>query len=183
MDKLQNIVEGKFQQKTKSLFYLEVVRDNKVIFSEPFFNEAVCAKNDIARMIYLRVETQDGHIYNMSGDGLIISTTMGSTAYNLSAGGPLVHPDVQALLLTPICVHSLTHRPLVLPDSSKIYLKVQPPYSSVTLTLDGQVAINIEQQDLIQINTKKKKNISFIENPGRTFYETLKEKFVLGRKD
>jgi len=177
-DHLADILDGRFQINTKPLFHVKISRKNKVVFDEYFFNDAVLAKNDIARMIYLRVEMETQHIYNLAGDGIIISSPMGSTAYSMAAGGPIVHPEVKALILSPICPHSLTHRPFVVPDNSKLSLKLLPPYHSVTLTLDGQVAFQIFDGDLIEINMKKTKKVSLIHNPQRLYFKTIRDKFV-----
>ncbi len=182
-DRLGNILDGDCEITKKPLYHVSVVRKNTVRFKDYFFNDAVIAKNDIARMIYLRAEMGSEHIYNIAGDGIIISTPMGSTAYSMAAGGPIVHPDVKGLVLTPICPHSLNHRPFVVPDLSPIHLKILPPNNLVTLTLDGQVAISIEDQDTVTINSSKMKKISLIKNPDRFYFETIREKFVISKKD
>jgi NAD+ kinase len=182
-DRLVDILDGKYQVTTKPLFHVCVLRKNKVHFKDYFFNDAVLAKNDIARMIYLWAELGKEHIYNLSGDGIIISTPLGSTAYSMAAGGPIVHPDVKGLVLTPICPHSLIHRPFVVPDTAPINIKILPPHHSVTLTLDGQVAINIDDQDVVMINSKSVKKISLINNPERSYFETIREKFIFSKRD
>lgn len=182
-DRLGDILEGNFEITQKPLVHVTVTRKGEEHFSDYFFNDAVLAKNDIARMIYLRAEFGKEHIYNIAGDGIIISTPMGSTAYSMAAGGPIVHPDVHGLVLTPICPHSLIHRPFVIPDSAPIALKILPPHHSVTLTLDGQVAINIDEQDIVSINDKKMKKVSLIRNPERSYFETIRDKFVFSKKD
>lgn len=181
-DRLGDILEGKYEIRQKPLIHVTVMRKNAVYFKDFFFNDAVLAKNDIARMIYLRAELGTEHIYNIAGDGVIISTPMGSTAYSMAAGGPIVHPDVRGLILTPICPHSLIHRPFVIPDSAPISLKILPPHHSVTLTLDGQVAINIDEQDIVIVNDRKVKKVSLIKNPDRLYFETIRDKFVLSQK-
>ncbi len=182
-DRLGDILDGNFQTTVKPLIHVTVMRKGEVHFTDYFFNDAVLAKNDIARMIYLRAELDKEHIYNIAGDGIIISTPMGSTAYSMAAGGPIVHPEVKGLVLTPICPHSLIHRPFVIPDTAPITLKILPPHHSVTLTLDGQVAINIDEQDVVTINDKKVKKISLIRNPDRSYFETIRDKFVFSKKD
>jgi NAD+ kinase len=182
-DRLEDILEGHFETTFKPLCHVSIFRKGKKHFQDYFFNDAVLAKNDIARMIYLRAELENEHIYNIAGDGIIISTPMGSTAYSMAAGGPIVHPDVKGLVLTPICPHSLIHRPFVIPDSAPITLKVLPPYHSVTLTLDGQVAINLDEQDVVTINDSKVKKITLIKNPDRYYFETIRDKFVLSKKE
>ena len=182
-DRLADILDGKYEVTQKPLCHVSILRKDKVHFQDYFFNDAVLAKNDIARMIYLRAELGLEHVYNLSGDGIIISTPMGSTAYSMAAGGPIVHPDVKGLILTPICPHSLIHRPFVVPDTGVITLKILPPHHSVTLTLDGQVAINIDEQDIVQVNDKKMKKISLVKNPDRGYFQTVKDKFVFSKKD
>lgn len=182
-DRLSGILEGKYALETKPLFHVSVIRKDKVHFKDYFFNDAVLAKNDIARMIYLRAELGAEHIYNISGDGIIISTPLGSTAYSMAAGGPIVHPEVKGLVLTPICPHSLIHRPFVVPDTAPINLKILPPHHSVTLTLDGQVAINIDDGDVVQINSAKVKRVLLIKNPERSYFETIRDKFVFSKRD
>ncbi len=182
-DRLGGILDGSFEVTIKPLCHVEVERKGEIHFKDYFFNDAVLAKNDIARMIYLRAELGNEHIYNIAGDGIIISTPLGSTAYSMAAGGPIVHPDVRGLVLTPICPHSLIHRPFVIPDTAPIVLKILPPHHSVTLTLDGQVAINIDEQDLVRINNAKVKKVSLIKNPDRSYFETIREKFIVNKRD
>jgi NAD+ kinase len=180
-DALSDILEGKFDITAKPLYKVNVSRKNKVHFTDYFFNDAVLAKNDIARMIYLRAEMGAEHIYNIAGDGIIISSPMGSTAYSMAAGGPIVHPDVKALILTPICPHSLTHRPFVVPDNAPIKLSVLPPHHSLTLTIDGQVAINIDEGDVVTVNDSKMKKVSLIKNPERLYFQTIRDKFITSK--
>lgn len=182
-DRLGDILDGKYDVTTKPLFHVSILRKNKIHFKDYFFNDAVLSKNDIARMIYLRAELGTEHIYNLSGDGVIISTPLGSTAYSMAAGGPIVHPDVKGLILTPICPHSLIHRPFVVPDTTPIALKIMPPHFSVTLTLDGQVAMNVEEQDVVMVNSAKVKKVSLITNPDRSYFETIRDKFVFSKRE
>ncbi|MFL5783094.1 MAG: NAD(+)/NADH kinase [Bacteriovoracaceae bacterium] len=182
-DRLDSIIEGKFEITTKPLCHVSVIRKGKVHFKDFFFNDAVLAKNDIARMIYLRAEMGNEHVYNISGDGIIISTPMGSTAYSMAAGGPIVHPDVKGIILTPICPHSLINRPFVVPDTAPISLRILPPHHSVTLTLDGQVAINIDEQDVVVVNSARMKKVSLVKNAERLYFETVRDKFILGKKE
>ena len=179
-DQLQQVINGKYDIERKSLFLAEVHRSGKVIQKESFFNDAVITKNDIARMFTLSVYANDDHIYNVSGDGLIVSTPIGSTAYSLAAGGPIVNPNVKAMILTPISAHGLSHRPLVLEDTSILKIKAIPPFESVILTIDGQKAIEIQKNDTIVLK-KQRKNILFVKNQNRSYYRTLKEKFGHGK--
>lgn len=181
-EELNHILIGKYEVFKKSLYLCEVKRKNKVEAKEYFFNDIVFSKNDIARMFTLSLETGEEHIYNLTGDGLIISSTYGSTAYSLAAGGPIVHPDVKALILTPICAHSLTHRPLVIPDSYKLKINLIDKIKSVNITVDGQVVIDLDHDMCVEVTKAPKKFVSIIKNPERTYFHTLKEKFVHGRR-
>ncbi|MEX1099866.1 MAG: NAD(+)/NADH kinase, partial [Bacteriovoracaceae bacterium] len=179
---LSSILAGKFEIRKKHLFSVKLVEEGKEIEKELFFNDVVFNKNDIARMFTLSVHSDNEHVYDLSGDGLIVSSTMGSTAYSLAAGGPIVHPEVKAMLLTPICPHSLTHRPLVIPDNHQMQIRLIDDIESVSITVDGQVAFKLNKRVEVNIS-KARKAISIIKNEERTYFRTLKEKFVHGRRD
>lgn len=178
-EKLSLVLAGKYTTFKKNLFAVKTNESDKRLF----FNDVVISKNDIARMFTISVEADQEHIYNLSGDGLIISTTMGSTAYSLAAGGPIVHPSVSALLLTPICPHSLTHRPIVLNDTAKIKLKLLEDTESITLTLDGQNLVELDKSTEVCIEKDSRRSITLIQNNDKTYFQTLKEKFVHGRRE
>ncbi|MBL7665485.1 MAG: NAD(+)/NADH kinase [Bacteriovoracaceae bacterium] len=181
-EKLSDVLEGKFKVLVKPLYKVQVFKDEKQVFKGNFFNDISVSKNDIARMFAISVKANDQHIYNLSGDGLIVSSTIGSTAYSLAAGGPIVHPEVSAILLTPICPHSLTHRPMVIPDKSELKIKVLSPQSNLAITLDGQIVFGVDTDDTVVIQKDRSRTISLIKNEDRTFYLTLKEKFDYGRR-
>jgi NAD+ kinase len=177
-ESLKDILAGNYTVTQKPLYNVSVLRKGKTHFKDYFFNDAVLAKNDIARMIYLRAELGEEHIYNLAGDGIIISSAMGSTAYSMAAGGPIVHPEVGGLVMTPICPHSLNHRPFVIPDTTPISLRILAPHTSLTLTIDGQVAVNIAEDDVVQINISRPKKVLMIKNSKRFYFETIREKFI-----
>ena len=131
----------------------------------------------------LSVSSENEHIYDLSGDGLIVSSTYGSTAYSLAAGGPIVHPEVRAMILTPICAHSLTHRPLVIPDSHTLQVKLIEKIDTVNITLDGQICVPIKHNSQVKITKESRRSVSIIKNNERTYFHTLKEKFVHGRRE
>lgn len=182
-EKLNIILMGKFKIHKQHMFKVEVTNKGKTLSKSHFINDAVFSKNDIARMLTLSVEADHEHIYNLSGDGLIISSTVGSTAYSLAAGGAIVHPEVKAILLTPICPHSLTHRPLVISDHCKVKVQLIDNIDLATITIDGQKVIDITKTDTIEISKDNTKKISLILNDERSFFHTLKEKFVHGRRE
>jgi NAD+ kinase len=175
---LADTLNGNFTIISKPLFSVKIMDNDKSIFNGLFLNDAVINKNDIARMFKLNLEFDNDHVYNLAGDGIIISSPTGSTAYSLAAGGPIVHPDVKSLILTPVCPHSLTHRPMVIPDNSKVLIRIIGEPESVILTLDGQKAVAVKGDQIISIQKTKAKSIQLIKNQDRTFFKTIKEKFV-----
>jgi NAD+ kinase len=179
---LARALENQLPKVSIPLFRVEVHRKTKIIQKGFFVNDVVVNKHSISRIFSLSVESDTESLYNISGDGLIVSTPLGSTAYSLAAGGPIIHPAVQSIVLTPICPHSLTHRPLVIPMDSKITIRPLKKSYPVALTLDGQEALEIGDGETIRVFREKSRSISMIKNPNRTYYETLKEKFTYGRR-
>jgi NAD+ kinase len=177
-DELNDILNGDFSVEHHPLYSVQVERNKKVVFKDYFFNDVVCHKGDISRLTFLRLEMSNNHVYDLSSDGLIVSSTTGSTAYSLAAGGPLVHPSLRAMIVTPICPHSLSHRPMVLPIESPLTITLTPPYNSVVLTIDGQANFFLEDQDIIKINSQKFKNVLLITNPKKSFFDTINEKLI-----
>jgi len=182
-DELEKALKGDFELKQYNLHQVEIFKKDECTFKSYFLNDVVINNSQISRMLTLSVECNQEHVYNLSGDGLIVSSPIGSTAYSLAAGGPIIHPDVQAITLTPICAHSLTHRPLVIPDNFEILVKALRADDSLKVTLDGQEAITTTANDIIRITKSKSKNVKLIQNPNRSYFRTLKEKFTHGARD
>lgn len=181
-ERLHVVLSGKYEIIKKQLFSVTIEGESEAK-KKYFLNDAVVSKNDIARMVTVSVDADDEHIYNLSGDGLIISSTIGSTAYSLAAGGPIVHPEVKAILLTPICPHSLTHRPLVLPESCEIKIQLIDNQECANITLDGQNVLTVKNRDIVIVSKEVKRKISVIKNHEKTYFHSLKEKFVHGRRE
>ncbi|MBC7714108.1 MAG: NAD(+)/NADH kinase [Rhizobacter sp.] len=182
-DQLEHTLKGNYKLTTLSLYQVEVFRKGKTTFKGSFLNDLVINNNQISRMLTLSVESEGEHIYNLSGDGLIISSPIGSTAYSLAAGGPIINPSVNAITLTPICAHSLTHRPLVIPDNTSVVVKAARPDELIKLTLDGQQALVVTSQDTIKVSKRKTIHARLIKNPERAYFRTLKEKFTHGTRE
>jgi NAD+ kinase len=184
-DQLEATLKGDYEITSLSLYQVEIFEKKKEEpkFKGYFLNDVVLNNNQISRMLTLSVESEGEHIYNLSGDGLIISSPIGSTAYSLAAGGPIIQPSVNAIVLTPICAHSLTHRPLVIPDHSSVMIKAAKPDESIKLTLDGQQAVVISSSDIVKVTKKKSKVVHLIKNTDRTYFRTLKEKFTHGARE
>ena len=180
-DYLGTTLKMNYETFNMNLFCAEIIEKNKIVQKSYFINDAVVNKNDISRMFTISVESNGQHIFNLAGDGLIASSPIGSTAYSLAAGGPIIHPTVDSFVLTPICPHSLTNRPLVLPSNQTLTIKLLGKENKIHLTLDGQEGIEIGYNQIIKITKCRNRSISLIKNPNRTYFFTLKEKFTHGK--
>jgi NAD+ kinase len=167
----------------RALLEVTLQREGKVVFKGPVVNDAVISKGAIARIIGLSIAVDGQWVHDMRADGLIVSTPTGSTAYSLAAGGPILEPSLGALILAPICPHSLSQRPLVLPDNSEIQvcLKVRPGH--VLLTLDGQDVIDMREGDVVSVRRFKKHDLKLISSPTRDYFSLLREKLKFGSRD
>lgn len=179
---LDATLKGEYETTKLYLHQVEVKRKTKTIFKSNFLNDVVVHNGKISRMLTLSVEANGEHIYNLSGDGLIISSPIGSTAYSMAAGGPIIHPEVKAITLTPVCAHSLTHRPLVVSDDSIIQVHGIKGTDSIRITLDGQEAMNILAEDNIIVTRAPNIVVPIVKNPNRSYFGALKEKFTHGTR-
>jgi NAD+ kinase len=139
----------------------------------------VLGKSALSRIAGIRVEVDGEMVLRYRGDGLIVSTPTGSTAYNLSAGGPILEPSMPAIVISPICPHTLSLRPLVLPDSVRLGLAVENDPSDVYLTLDGQEGYPVGSLTRITI-ARAPETVSLVRAPGRTFFDVLAGKLSFG---
>jgi len=181
-EELAVILNSKCEIKKVPLYKVQVHKNNKKTYEAFFLNDLVISKNDISRMFNLSVENSQELIYDISGDGLIVSSPIGSTAYSLAAGGPILSPQVNALVLTPICPHSLTHRPIVISDREAIKIKVPTRNESVIMTLDGQEVAELAPRSILTISKSTTRFLKIVTNPERTYFQTLKDKFTHGRR-
>jgi len=161
------------------LLQAELLRGGATVETHLALNDAVINKGVLARMIDLELSIEGDFVCRYRADGLIVSTPTGSTAYSLSAGGPIVHPGVRAFLITPICPHMLSDRPLVVQDSSPIQISFPGSNDSVFLTLDGQTGIKLQAGDVIRL-TKAAARLKLIQPPGKTYFEILRSKLKWG---
>lgn len=181
-EELESTFTKKVEIERMKLFKVEVIRQNRKVLSSYFLNDVVFNKNDISRMFGLNVENETQLIYSTRGDGLIISSPTGSTAYSLAAGGPIIHPKVDALTLTPICPHSLTNRPIVIPSSEKLFIKIPSQSEAIVMTLDGQEALSLQEKDLIKITRSSTRYAKIIKNSQKDYFQNLRDKFTYGRR-
>jgi len=171
---LADMLGGKRETEQRSLLEGTVVRAGKTIFDALAFNDVVVSRGAGSGMVELRVEV-DGHfMYNQRSDGLIVSTPTGSTAYALSAGGPLLHPSLRGLVLVPIAPHALSNRPIVVPDASQIVIEVISGRDS-SVNFDMQSLARLELNDRIFVR-RSAHAITFLHPEGWSYYDTLREK-------
>lgn len=143
-------------------------------------NDVVINKGVLARIVNLDVSVNDQHMTSYRADGLIIATPTGSTAYSLSAGGPIIHPSMHAFALSPICPFSLTNRSIVVPDDSRIQVRLTTENEDVRVTLDGQQGCEMLMGDVLEVK-KAKTTIKLIQTPGKNYYQILRRKLHWGR--
>jgi NAD+ kinase len=172
---LEKIEAGQTIIETRHLLQARVKKEEQTLFEGLVINDAVVTKSSIARMLELETRVEKNFLANFKADGLIISTPTGSTAYSLAAGGPIVFPTMEAIIMTPICAHSLNHRPLVVPDHLTISVHVQTPAENAILTLDGQTVRSLEEKEYIQI-AKSHHHLRIIKSPFKSYFDILKSK-------
>ena len=173
---LKNLLSGKYEVESRMMLSVKAVRDNTTIYEGVALNDAVLSSGRVARItdIYLNVS---GDEINYRADGLIVSTPTGSTAYSMSAGGPIIDPKVRCLTVTPICSHSLTARPMILDESSNITMGIMnTSRTTAVLTVDGEGCGEIDEDTSIFIE-KSPIDAKFINLSKETIYKTISMKF------
>jgi NAD+ kinase len=176
---LDRVFANDFALDERLMLQTHVHRHGETVARGIVLNDVVISKGTLARMIELKIDIQGQFVTNLRADGLIVGTPTGSTAYSLSAGGPIINPSVQALILTPISPHTLTHRPLIVPGNVAIEVTLTSKDDGAMATLDGQVGIAMTQGDtaVIQTSDRRTKLIRF---PESHYYEVLREKLKWG---
>ncbi len=156
-------------------------RNGKKISEYTVLNDVVINKGALARIIDLETNINSSYITTFKADGLIISTPTGSTAYSLSAGGPILYPTLGSIVLTPICSHTLTNRPIVLPDDFNIEIIIKSLSEDVFLTLDGQVGFSLRIGDVIEVN-KADYKAKLLVPAERDYFKVLRTKLKWGER-
>jgi NAD+ kinase len=176
---LAKAMAGGLRSEERMMLTATVVRAGKRLAEHTVLNEAVVTKGATARLVSLEVSVGGDHLTSIRADGLILATPTGSTAYSLSAGGPIIHPTLHCFVLTPICPHTLSNRPIALPDSSVVRVKVLSEGGDTALTLDGHVITPLALNDVVEVKRAKYK-IRLIKHPTKGFYEILRTKLKWG---
>ncbi len=169
------VLTNNFQIEHRMRLVATVVRDGQTHYRETVLNDVVMNTGTLARLALIPTYINDHYLTTFRADGLIVSTPTGSTAYSLAAGGPVVHPQVPGIVMTPICPFTLTNRPLVVPDSTRILIKPEEQSPQLTLTLDGQAGLEIHHGDAVLIE-KSPHPVYMIQVPDGEYFDVLKAK-------
>lgn len=178
---LDAVLLGNFTAERRMRLSVEVERGGRVIHSGDVLNDAVINKGALARMIDLEAFVDGRRLTTYKADGVIVSTPTGSTAYSLSANGPIVVPTLEAVVVTPICPHALSQRPVVLPASSQVELQLSHSNGEVYLTLDGQSGLPLQQGDLLRLH-RSPRPLLLVKNPQIDFFGLLRAKLRWGER-
>jgi NAD+ kinase len=171
----ETILNNQFTTRPQMRLQVQAYRNGEEIIKGSAFNDVVINKGALARLARIRTHIDGQFLTDYRADGLIIATPTGSTAYSLAAGGPIIHPSVPGILITPICPFTLTNRPLMVPDAVTIKIQLAESTSDMMLTCDGQVGLKIDQGDTIVIS-KSATPVQMITLPDQNYFDVLKAK-------
>lgn len=177
---VETMIHDGLQVETRTMLEARVMRNESEAIRFQVLNDVVINKSTLARIIDLDVTINDDFLTTFRADGLIIATATGSTAYNLSAGGPIIYPSSESLVLTPICPFTLTNRPIIVPDSAVIEITLgKESEETVILTFDGQVGFDLFHEDVVVLR-KSMEKITLFRSPDHSYFEILRTKLMWG---
>jgi NAD+ kinase len=179
-ESLERVLIGDYTLDTRVTLDVTHERNGEQLSKNRVLNDVVINKAALARIIEIEATLDDLYVNDFRADGLIIATPTGSTAYNLSAGGPIVFPSMNAVVLTPICPFTLSNRPIVIPDSAVIELKLKTSDEEVALTLDGQIGFVLTTDDIVKVS-KSETSLNLVKPPNRNYFDVLRNKLRWGR--
>jgi NAD+ kinase len=174
IESITALLDGKFSRERRFLLDSEVLRDGEVAYQTLALNDVVVNKGDLGRMIELEVKVDAELIHVLRADGLIVSTPTGSTAYALSANGPILHPSVQGIAIVPLCPHALSNRPITVSDSSTIDITLPPPHDA-RVHFDGQTSFDARAGDVVRMR-RSSHGVTLLHPPGYSYFAMLREK-------
>ena len=180
---LESVLKGEASFDDRAMLAADAYRAREHFDSRVVLNDVVFTKAALSRIIELAVSVGAGLVTKVKADGLIVATATGSTAYNLAAGGPIVHPRADAIVLTPIAPHTLTNRPIVIPGSEVIEIRphVVTGLDDIYVTYDGQAGYPLQQDDVVRVR-KSERTLRLVKAPARSYFEVLREKLKWGER-
>lgn len=176
---MERVLAGDFEAPPRMMLRAEVKRHSKIIEEYTALNDLVINKDALARIIELHLQAGNRHVTTFKADGLIVSTPTGSTAYNLSAGGPICHPSLDCVLVTPICSFALSNRPLLLGPLTELRITMGERSVQTTLTCDGQVGLELQPGDEVHVH-RSPQTVRIIHSPFKDYFEILRTKLRWG---
>lgn len=178
---LEAVLRNEFDVSRRLTLTARVLRAGEPIASYEALNDAVITKTALSRIVDLETHVNGEYVATFRADGLIVSTPTGSTAYCLAAGGPIIYPSLPAVVIIPICPHTLTNRPLVLPDSAVVEIIQGSAGEDVHLTVDGQVGVGLRHRDVVALK-RSGRTIALIKSPKLNYFELLRTKLKWGER-
>lgn len=178
-DVLESVLDGTFAAEERVTFEVAVQGTKREKRNYRVLNDATLNKSALARIVEMKVTVSGLFVSNFRADGLIVSTPTGSTAYNLSAGGPIVYPTMGAIILTPICPHMLSNRPIVLPDNLEVEIELLTRTQEIFLTLDGQEGLPLGEHDRVHVR-KSDETVLLVQSPNKNYFDVLRNKLKWG---
>lgn len=181
LSSLEAVLEGEFSRETRLLLHAELERPDGSRQIGIALNDVVLARRETGRMVDYETHIDGRYVNTHSGDGLIVATPTGSTAYALSCGGPIVQPDLDAMVLVPVCPHTLSDRPIVIPAASEVQIRLlERPETRGEVTCDGYPLSDLEDGDRLVVRAADDR-ITLIHPPGHDYYELLRSKLNWGK--
>jgi NAD+ kinase len=179
-DALESTLSGNAEVDSRMMLLARTVRENQPFSEHVVLNDIVITKGALSRIVEISVSVGDESVTRVRADGLIIASPTGSTAYNLAAGGPIVHPSLDAILLTPIAPHTLSNRPVVIPAASEVHVRpIMDSNSEVFVTFDGQSGFPLQSSDIVSVR-RAPRPLQIIKAANRTYFEVLRSKLRWG---
>ena len=178
---LEAVLAGDYSVTDRMMLDVEVLRRGKLVEKHTLLNDVVINKGSLARIIDMETWVDGDYLTTFKADGLIISSPTGSTGYNLAAGGPIIYPGINSLVITPICPHMLTNRPLIVPSTSTVAIDISFADDVVYFTGDGQIGANLEPGDRVEV-CQSAARTHLIKSPSRDYYEILRTKLSWGER-
>jgi len=178
---LEQVLAGDYRVERRMMLKAQVLRGGTRISEESLLNDVVINKSALARILTLEVRVNGNYLTTFEADGLILSTPTGSTAYSMAAGGPIIYPSLASILLTPICPHTLTNRPIILPVESTVEVTLRSQQRDAFVTLDGQLGFPFLENDVAKIQ-KSEYSVPLVKSPFTDYFEVLRRKLKWGER-
>jgi NAD+ kinase len=178
---LDGVMKDQYSISKRAMIDVSVKRNREKVFEFTILNDAVITKDALARIIDIETYVDDEYLTTFRGDGLILSTSTGSTGYSLAAGGPILYPSLRNVIVTPICPHTLTNRPIILPEDTTIRAVLLSRDERVVLTLDGQIGFPLEYGDEVTVK-QSARAVSLIKSSSKGYFEILRTKLKWGER-